>query len=96
MSLFAPLHLKTKLLASIVITSVFAVVMTSAALLSYDRYLEIENVSEDMRILAGIVANRSTAALVFADVHQAEANIKALGENPVSYTHLTLPTIYSV
>ncbi|MEH6346333.1 MAG: EAL domain-containing protein [Bermanella sp.] len=82
MSIFAPLHLKTKLLASIVLTSVFAVVLTSVALLSYDRYLEIENVSEDMRILAGIVANRSTAALVFADVHQAEANIKALGENP--------------
>ena len=82
MNIFAPLHLKTKLLASIVITSVFAVVMTSVALLSYDRYLEIENVSEDMQILAGIVANRSTAALVFADVHQAEANIKALGENP--------------
>ncbi len=82
MSMFAPLHLKTKLLASIVVTSVFAVVVTSVALLSYDRYLEIENVSEDMQILAGIVANRSTAALVFADVHQAEANIKALGENP--------------
>ncbi len=81
-NVFALLHLKTKLLASIVITSVFAVVMTSAALLSYDRYLEIENVSEDMQILAGIVANRTTAALVFADVHQAEANIKALGENP--------------
>jgi len=35
-----------------------------------------------MRILADVVANRSTAALVFADTHQAEANLTALGENP--------------
>ena len=35
-----------------------------------------------MRILADVVANRSTAALVFADTHQAEANLIALGENP--------------
>ncbi len=35
-----------------------------------------------MRILADVVANRSTAALVFADTHQAKANLVALGENP--------------
>ncbi len=57
-------------------------VLTSLALVSYDRYYQIKNVSEDMRILADVVANRSTAALVFADTHQAEANLIALGENP--------------
>ncbi len=82
MNLFAPLHLKTKLLGSIVVTSVIAVLLTSLALISYDRYYQVKHVSDDIRILADIVANRSTAALVFADIHQAEANLTALGENP--------------
>lgn len=76
------LHLRTKLIASIVITSVLAVTVSSVALVRYDRIQEVANVSEDMRILAGIVANRSTAALIFADARQAQANLKALGENP--------------
>jgi len=82
MKLIRLLHLRTKLIASILLTSVLAVVLTSLALVSYDRYYQIKNVSEDMRILADVVANRSTAALVFADTHQAEANLTALGENP--------------
>ena len=64
------LHLRTKLIASIVITSVLAVTVSSVALVRYDRIQEVANVSEDMRILAGIVANRSTAALIFADARQ--------------------------
>ncbi|EAT13012.1 EAL domain-containing protein [Bermanella marisrubri] len=76
------LHLKTKLIGAILLTSVIAVMLTSYALVRYDRLQEIENVSEDMRILAAIVANRSTAALIFGDARQAEANLKALGENP--------------
>ena len=75
-------HLRTKLIGSIVLTSVMAVLLTSVALVSYDRYHGFKNVSEDMRILADIVANRSSAALIFDDVRQAEANLKALGENP--------------
>ena len=82
MSWLPRLHLKTKLIASIVITTVFAVIASSATLVYYDRAQEVKNVSEDMKILAGIVANRSTAALIFSDVIQAEANLKALGENP--------------
>jgi len=82
MPLLNRLHLKTKLIASIVFTSVIAVMLTSFALVQYDRNQEIENVSEDMRILAAIIANRSTAALIFGDARQAESNLKALGENP--------------
>ncbi len=82
MKLFPRLHLRTKLIASIVITSVLAVVISAVALVRYDRIQEITNISEDMKILAGIVANRSTAALIFGDARQAEANLKALGENP--------------
>ena len=74
--------LKTRLLASILLTSIFAVSLTSAALLYYDRIHEIENVSEDVRILSRVVANRSSAALIFGDSRQAEANLSALGENP--------------
>lgn len=82
MSVFGQLHLKTKLIGSILLTSVIAVMLTSFALVQYDRIQELKNVSEDMRILAGIVANRSTAALIFGDARQAESNLKALGENP--------------
>lgn len=82
MTLFGRLHLKTKLIGSILLTSVIAVLLTSFALVQYDRIQELKNVSEDMRILAGIVANRSTAALIFGDARQAESNLKALGENP--------------
>ena len=56
MSWLPRFHLKTKLIASIVITTVFAVVASSATLVYYDRAQEINNVSEDMKILAGIVA----------------------------------------
>ncbi len=82
MRLLSLLHLKTKLIGSILLTSVFAVLLTSLALVSYDRYYQVKNISADMRTLADVVANRSTAALVFADTHQAQANLVALGENP--------------
>lgn len=75
-------HLRTKLIGSIVLTSIMAVILTSVALVSYDRFHSFKNVSEDMRILAAIVANRSSAALIFDDVRQAEANLEALAENP--------------
>jgi len=84
------LHLKTKIIAAILMTSVLAVLLTSFALVRYDRIQEIDNLSEDMRILAAIVANRSTAALIFGDARQAEANLKALGENP----HVEMACIY--
>jgi diguanylate cyclase (GGDEF)-like protein/PAS domain S-box-containing protein len=82
MSWLPALHLRTKLVASIVLTSVMAVLATSFAFVQYDRKQEIANVSDDMKMLAGIIANRSTAALIFGDARQAESNLKALGENP--------------
>ncbi len=82
MKLFSSLHLKTKLIASILVTSLIAVLLTSFALVRYDRYHWQKNSAEDIRILAAILANRSTAALIFGDPRQAEANLKALGENP--------------
>jgi diguanylate cyclase (GGDEF)-like protein/PAS domain S-box-containing protein len=82
MSWLPTLHLRTKLVGSIVLTSVIAVVATSFAFVQYDRNQEIATVSEDMRMLAGIIANRSTAALIFGDARQAVSNLKALGENP--------------
>ena len=82
MSWLPKLHLRTKLVGSIVLTSVIAVLATSFAFVQYDRQQEIRTVSEDMRMLASIIANRSTAALIFGDARQAESNLKALGENP--------------
>ena len=79
---FPTLHLRTKLIISIVITSVVAVFVSSFALVRYDRVQEISSITEDMSILAGIISNRSTAALIFGDVRQAQSNLKALGENP--------------
>jgi len=76
------LHLRTKLIGSIVITSVFAVMVSSFALVRYDRIQEVSSITEDMNILAGIISNRSTAALIFGDARQAQSNLKALGENP--------------
>ncbi len=90
MVLSSRLHLRTKLLGSIVATSVIAVILTSFAFLRYDRILELEQVSEDMNILSSIVANRSTASLIFGDEHQARANLSALGENP----HVIMACIY--
>lgn len=82
MKWFAPLHLRTKLIGSILITSVVAVLVSSFAMVRYDRVQEVASISEDMGILAGIIANRSTAALIFGDARQAQSNLKALGENP--------------
>ena len=82
MSWLPQLHLRTKLVGSIVLTSVIAVLATSFAFVQYDRNQETATVSEDMKMLASIIANRSTAALIFGDARQAESNLKALGENP--------------
>ncbi|GAA6134601.1 hypothetical protein NBRC116188_13900 [Oceaniserpentilla sp. 4NH20-0058] len=81
MKWFPSLHLKTKLIGSIVITAVLAILVSSFALVRYDRVQEIKGITEDMSILAGIIANRSTAALIFGDARQAQSNLKALGEN---------------
>ena len=82
MHLLSRLHLKTKLIASMVVISVVAVLLTASALIKYEQYQSLKSIEEDTKTLAAVIANRSTAALIFSDANQAEANLKALGENP--------------
>ena len=82
MHLLSRLHLKTKLIASMVVISVVAVLLTASALIKYEQYQSLKSIEEDTKTLAAVIANRSTAALIFSDPNQAEANLKALGENP--------------
>ena len=84
------LHLKTKLIAAMVVVSVVAIALTSVALIQYESFQSLKSIEKDSKTLAAVIANRSTAALIFSDPNQAEANLKALGENP----NVTLACMY--
>ena len=53
-------------------------------------------VNEGDKVLQGQLLARMDTRTLEAQRNQAEAEVLRARENPVSYTHLTLPTIYSV
>lgn len=90
MIFFNRLPLRYKFIVSMLLICVVSVLLSTIAFVQYNKYESIDRVSNDARILAQIVASRSTAALVFADTQQAEANLKALGAN----TNILMACIY--
>ncbi|MCP5325436.1 MAG: EAL domain-containing protein [Oceanospirillaceae bacterium] len=90
MIFFNRLPLRYKYISSMLLICVVSVLLSTIAFVQYNKHKSIERVTNDARILAQIVASRSTAALVFADTQQAQANLKALGAN----TNILMACIY--
>lgn len=90
MIFFNRLPLRHKYIFSMLLISIVSVLLSTIAFVQYNKHESIERVTNDARILAQIVASRSTAALVFADTQQAQANLKALGAN----TNILMACIY--
>ena len=58
-----------------------------------DEHFELPRIED---IVAGADVKRSTLTLSSAYYDTADGDLQTHGVLPVSYTHLTLPTIYSV
>ena len=61
------MQIKTKLVLLIVLTSVVALIVQAAGFVAYERMRVTDQLIGDLSSLARIVANRSTAALIFND-----------------------------
>ncbi|MBL8460456.1 MAG: HAMP domain-containing protein, partial [Zoogloea sp.] len=77
-TLFDGLQIKTKLVMIIVITSLAALLLQAAGFIIYERMRVKEELVRDLSSLARIVADRSTAALIFNDDKVAIETLGAL------------------
>ena len=77
-ALFDGLQIKTKLVMIIVITSLAALLIQAAGFIVYERMRVKDELVRDLSSLARIVADRSTAALIFNDDKVAIETLGAL------------------
>lgn len=90
MIFFHRLPLRLKYILSMLLICVVSVLLSTIAFVQYNKLESIDRVVNDAHVLGQIVASRSTAALVFGDEQQAEANLKAMGAN----TNILMACIY--
>jgi len=76
------LTLKHKLIGLILLSSIAALLLTYAALLTYEFYSFRRDNARNVTALAGIIASNSTAALIFDDKRLAQDNLAALRSEP--------------
>jgi signal transduction histidine kinase/CheY-like chemotaxis protein len=82
--------LKRKLIGLVLLSSVAALLVTYAALLTYEFYRFRHDSIRNVSALAGIIAANSSAALIFDDKALAEENLSALRSEP----DITLAALY--
>jgi signal transduction histidine kinase len=85
------LPIRRKLTLAITFTSAVALLMLSGTLLIRDVIRFRQDLGEDLRTLAAIVADNSTAALSFEDAESAEEMLAALSAKP----HVTAAALYT-
>ena len=85
------LPIRRKLTLAITATSAVALLVLSGTLLIWDVVRFREDVGEDLRTLAAILADNSTAALSFEDVESAQETLSALDAKP----HVTAAALYT-
>jgi signal transduction histidine kinase len=76
------LTLKHKLIGLILLSSVAALLVTYAALLTYEFYRFRHDSARNMSALAGIIASNSSAALLYDDKTLAQENLSSLRSEP--------------
>ena len=79
---FKKLPIKTKLVLIILCTSLFALILEGAGFIVYERVRIRQDLKHDIVSLARVIANRSTAALVFNDNHVALETLDTLKIKP--------------
>jgi signal transduction histidine kinase len=82
--------LKRRLIGLVLLSSIAALLVTYAALLTYEFYRFRHDSVRNLSALAGIIAANSSAALIFDDKALAEENLSALRAEP----DITLAALY--
>jgi signal transduction histidine kinase/DNA-binding response OmpR family regulator len=76
------LPIKGKLILIIMVTSILGLLLAGAAFIGYDRYRVKQTMVQDISALGRLIADRSTAALLFDDANLARENLVALRVKP--------------
>ncbi len=76
---FRDLSVKKKLLLISMTSSAVALVLASIALIAYDFVIAREHMRQELSVLAAVIGDRSTAALIFQDQDLAAENLAAAG-----------------
>ncbi len=77
MAAFRDLSVKKKLLLISMLSSAVALVLASVALIAYDFVIAREHMHQELSVLASVIGDRSTAALIFQDQELAAENLAA-------------------
>ena len=76
------LSIKGKLMLIVMLTSIIALLLAGTAFIVYERHRVKQNMVQDISALGKLIADRSTAALVFNDLFLATENLAALRIKP--------------
>jgi PAS domain S-box-containing protein len=79
---FSKLPIKIKIMLVIMITSFISLLMIGTAVVIYDNYYFKQNLIKDISTIANLIADRSTAALIFQDPQLAGENLTSLHVKP--------------
>src|SRR6266403_2806669 len=87
---FQDLPIKRKVMGVILLTSLIALLLTAATYMLYDWVTYRQTIIQNLSTSAAIVANNSTAALLFQDEETAQQNLRALKADP----HIVAAALY--
>jgi signal transduction histidine kinase/DNA-binding response OmpR family regulator len=82
MGIFRNLSIKRKLTMIIMVISVTALLLSSASVIIYDQIYSRQEIASDLRSLAQIIGDNSTAAITFNDQESATEILSALSTRP--------------
>jgi signal transduction histidine kinase len=82
MVFFSGASIKRKLMLIIMLTSGIAVLVTCAAFAAYDWVMLRRIMVDDLRTMARVISDNSTAALIFNNAEDAEGTLKSLRARP--------------
>jgi serine phosphatase RsbU (regulator of sigma subunit) len=79
---FRDLSIRTKLMTGFMLTSLVALLVTTAALALYDRSTYRDEALHDTRVLAGIIGENAATSIAFNDAQAAHGTLSALRAQP--------------
>jgi two-component system sensor histidine kinase/response regulator len=82
MQVFRNLSIKRKLTLMIMIISIFALLLSYALFMTYERIAERREMVRELTTQAEIIGNNSTAAITFNDPESAQETLSALKDQP--------------
>jgi PAS domain S-box-containing protein len=87
---FQDLPIKRKVVSVIMLTSIVALLLTTVAFAIYDRLSYRQTILRNLATSAAIIADNSTAALMFQDDELAQVNLSALKAD----SHIVMAALY--